>query len=89
MDERPVIEMQRKTQYLVLRVDDIVGTSAFVWDWNDLDYSPVSKGSPHVMVYGYLIPDSGYSGPSAGEGWVPRRENHPQIHWRRPRGMDF
>ena len=75
--KRPTIPMRRRSQFLVVRVDDTGGSAAFRWDWNKLDYSPVTEGSPTVLVYGIFN----------GER-IPDRDN-PQIHWHRPHGHDF
>ena len=75
--KRPTIPMRRRSQFLVVRVDDTVGSDAFRLDWNKLDYSPVTEGSPTVLVYGIFN----------GER-IPDRDN-PQIHWHRPHGHDF
>ena len=77
MSERPTIPMRRRSQFLVVRVDDTVGSDAFRWDWNKLDYSPVTEGSPTVLVYGIFN----------GER-IPDRDD-PEIHWLRPHGHEF
>ena len=74
---RPTIPMRRKDQYLVIRVQTDAGNDPFRWNWNELDYSPVTEGSPIVLVYGIFDGDR-----------VPDRDD-PQIHWHRPHGHDF
>ena len=86
MDKKPKWR-QRRSQYLVMRVDYEVDaetsanvhepTSPFTWDWTTLDYSPVTDSSPTVLVYGIFH----------GER-VPDRDE-PRIHWHRPHGHDF
>ena len=89
MDEEPV-RVASRTQYLVIRVDHEVDaetsanvhepTSPFTWDWNALDYSPVTDKTPRgVWVYGIF--DGDFLG-------VPDREN-PSIYWHRPYGHEF
>ena len=46
-------------------------TGPFNWDWNTLDYSPVTDDSPTVLVYG-IFKDDG----------IPERVD--EIYWHRP-----
>ena len=93
MDKEPQ-RVASRSQYLVIRVqhDSVEGfdptlagshlqprDSPWSWDWNALDYSPVTDESPTVLVYGIFDGDFGA---------VPDREN-PSIYWHRPHGHDF